>query len=126
MSRKALRFALRGILRALRTSRGLAALFQLALAFQVGPINALIEAWEHAHLNGVRHGHLIHFEARGSQDHDDACLAWLPSGSKAPVARGGIVVVASTTVRTRVVSIGPRSFPSFVHQPPSRAPPPQV
>lgn len=67
--------------------RPLASLLLLAIAVAGGPGQAGLEAYQHAHRRGPGHGHRTHFEARGGQDHDDACRAWrLTSPARTPVA----------------------------------------
>ncbi len=103
--------------------RRIVALLLFGLAFQGGPVMALLEAWEHAHLNGARHGHVIHFESRGAQDHDDACLAWIPPAGKAPVARGTVSIALPVSLPMRAAPMATQACGRPALLPPSRAPP---
>ncbi|HEV8455092.1 MAG TPA: hypothetical protein VGQ69_05820 [Gemmatimonadales bacterium] len=107
----------------LRLRRPYAAFLLLATALAGGPGSAGVEAYQHAHrLRG--HGHQIHFEPRGGQDHDDACRAWWASVLlRAPAG-------ALPTVRLRELSVFvvPLAAPALHSSPAallplSRAPP---
>ena len=110
-----------------RTPRRLASLFLLATSLAGGPGLAGFEAYEHAHRIGPGHGHRIHFERRGGQDHDDRCRAWLVSSP----ARSPNPPSVALRLPDVAVTSPPSAALSFRYKEPnrlplSRAPPPLV
>lgn len=96
----------------------------LAIAVAGGPGFAGLEAYEHAHRTTPGHGHRIHFERRGGQDHDDACGAWLLSAPvRAPLQPTGMVRLAPVRVRRPPSPPDPHRVRTPPLLPLSRAPP---
>ncbi|HEV8151254.1 MAG TPA: hypothetical protein VGP61_13815 [Gemmatimonadales bacterium] len=107
-----------------RLRRAIASFVLLAIALAGGPGVAGLEAYEHAHRLGPGHGHRIHFERRGGQDHDDGCRAWvLPSPARNPTPPSALLelqYLGLAAVGFRAPSLlcaGPSRLPH------SRAPP---
>lgn len=107
-----------------RLGRFLSSLVLLATTVAGGPGLTLTEAWEHAHRNGPGHGHSIHFERRGGQDHDDTCRAWLTSSpARTPADFGGVIRLPEPLAAAPIVAVSAfhPCHPTLL--PHSRAPP---
>jgi hypothetical protein len=107
-----------------RFRNGFVPLFLLATSLAGGPGLAGVEAYEHAHRVGPGHGHRIHFERRGGQDHDDTCRAWLTSAPARtptrPATVGRLTEVAVTPHLSPAPSVRSADPTLLPH---SRAPP---
>jgi hypothetical protein len=112
------------MIRLLRLPRLLTSLTLLGIAIAGGPGLAGLEAYQHAHRTGPGHGHRIHLEARGGQDHDDACGAWRGSSPVRLPALGGTTIrTTEVFVPTLRVTVRDLYLSDLVLLPPSRAPP---
>jgi hypothetical protein len=108
----------------LRLPRVLASAFLLATALAGGPGLAGLEAYEHAHRVGPGHGHRVHFERRGGQDHDDTCRAWLTSApARTPVRPAPIARFTEAAVTLHLSPVPALRSADLTLLPQSRAPP---
>jgi len=112
------------MIRLLRLPRVLTSLTLLVITLAGGPGYAGLEAYQHAHRTGPGHGHRIHLEPRGGQDHDDACGAWRGSPPVRIPELGGTTAEAAEVFvpSLRVTVLAVYSSDLFL-LPPSRAPP---
>ena len=108
-------------------TRRLAALLLLATALAGGPGFAGLEAYEHAHRTVPGHGHRIHVEPRGGQDHDDGCGAWLRSAPvRTPAQPSGVIRLVQTVTVQLTDTLASHVTHNPALLPLSRAPPATV
>lgn len=107
-----------------RFRAGFASVTCLVAALFGGPGITLLEGVAHARLDAAGHGRQAHFEAAGTQDHDDRCQLWCRAANEStapvrvPAIRAAPVAVSQVWAGHAVLI--PRLLNRY---PPSRGPP---